>query len=82
MVGPAPPGPRTLNRRLSCLQSVVDHDTWTMDLKAANRDGRPQWMRLYSARRAYNMPSLTPSSWTRLVRDMATNDNVFDSFYR
>ncbi|KAE8749617.1 hypothetical protein FOCC_FOCC003605 [Frankliniella occidentalis] len=62
--------------------SVLDHDTWTMDLKAANREGSPQWMRLYSARRAYDMASLTPASWTKLVRDMATNDDLFDSFYR
>ena len=61
---------------------MVDHDTWTFDLKAANRDGSPQWMRLYNARRAYDMQSLQPSSWTRLVREMATNDALFDSFYR
>ncbi|XP_034251962.1 sphingomyelin phosphodiesterase-like isoform X2 [Thrips palmi] len=62
--------------------SVVDHDTWTMDLKAANREGTPEWMRLYSAAKAYNLPSLTPSSWTRLVRDMASNDALFDEFYK
>lgn len=67
---------------LPLAQSVVDHDTWAMDLKAANREGTPEWMRLYNARRAYGLSSLSPVSWTRFVRDMATNDNLFDAFYK
>ncbi|KAK5643667.1 hypothetical protein RI129_007512 [Pyrocoelia pectoralis] len=61
-------------------RKVVDHETWIMDLDEANNDS-PQWFRLYSAKRAYNISSLGPSEWNKLIYAMVKDDRLFQLFY-
>jgi len=62
---------------------VIDHETWFMDLQAANAhpDREPVWQKLYTARDAYELESLSPRSWDDLVRRMNTNISLFSDFY-
>ena len=61
---------------------VVDHETWVMDLDKANRYNRPHWYRLYSARQAFGLSSLSPNEWDRLVHRMALDERLFQKYYR
>ena len=63
---------------------VVDHETWIMDLQEANRHAvdSPRWYRLYTAREAFRMPSLTPQDWDHLVHRMTYDDNLFQTYYK
>ncbi|XP_046643241.1 sphingomyelin phosphodiesterase-like isoform X1 [Daphnia pulicaria] len=63
---------------------VVDHETWIMDLQEANRHNvdSPRWYRLYTAREAFRMPSLTPQDWDHLVHRMTYDDNLFQTYYK
>ncbi|KAJ8939980.1 hypothetical protein NQ318_006162 [Aromia moschata] len=56
-------------------QEVLDHETWTMNLKEANEgDNEPKWYKLYSAKDAYEMNSLEPSEWNKLIEK---NENYY-----
>lgn len=63
---------------------VLDHETWIMDLQEANRHAvdSPRWYRLYTAREAFRMPSLTPQDWDHLVHRMTYDDNLFQTYYK
>ncbi|KAJ8986281.1 hypothetical protein NQ317_009991 [Molorchus minor] len=64
-------------------REVLDHETWTMDLAKANEgSNEPEWFKLYTARDAYQMKSLAPSEWNRLIEEMTDNRQLFDVFYR
>ena len=69
-------------RLASNLQSVIDHETWVMDLAEANREGEPHWYRLYSARHAYGMHSLRPQEWDKLIHRLTHDDDLFDMYHR
>jgi len=65
-------------------RTVLDHETWIMDLEEANRHAvnSPRWYRLYTAREAFRMPSLTPQDWDHLVQRMSYDDNLFQTYYK
>jgi len=65
-------------------RTVLDHETWIMDLQEANRHAvnSPRWYRLYTAREAFRMPSLTPQDWDHLVHRMTYDDNLFQTYYK
>ncbi|XP_050298661.1 sphingomyelin phosphodiesterase-like isoform X2 [Anthonomus grandis grandis] len=64
-------------------REVLDHETWTFDLEKANRPGnRPEWYKLYSAKDTYQMSSLRPAEWNKLLEAMVTDEDLFGIFYR
>jgi len=65
-------------------RTVLDHETWIMDLQEANRHAveSPRWYRLYTAREAFRMPSLTPQDWDHLIQRMTYDDNLFQTYYK
>lgn len=66
----------------SCFQAVVDHESWTMNLREANLYGYPIWFKLYSARQAYGMEALRPKDWDDLVERMTNDPKLFELFYK
>ncbi|XP_015127515.1 sphingomyelin phosphodiesterase [Diachasma alloeum] len=66
----------------SSTRQVVDHETWIMNLEEANLYDSPFWWRLYSARDAYQMASLLPAEWNRLVDRMIDDTEIFDVYYK
>lgn len=63
-------------------QAVIDHETWTMNLREANLYGYPIWFKLYSARQAFGMDALRPQDWDELVEKMTNDPKLFDLFYK
>lgn len=65
-------------------RTVLDHETWIMDLQEANRHAveSPRWYRLYTAREAFRMHSLTPQDWDHLIQRMTYDDNLFQTYYK
>jgi sphingomyelin phosphodiesterase len=61
---------------------VYDFDQYVLDLDQANLKGVMKWRLEYSAASAYNMTSLTPSSWLDLVHRFQSNDALFQQFQR
>uniref|UniRef100_T1IQF8 Sphingomyelin phosphodiesterase n=1 Tax=Strigamia maritima TaxID=126957 RepID=T1IQF8_STRMM len=61
--------------------AVLDHDNYMMDLKKANQNGEPDWIKLYSAKEAYNMQALQPTNWDKLVKQMVTDNKIFQRYY-
>ena len=53
-----------------------------MNLKEANLYGYPIWRKLYSARNAYQLPSLMPQDWDSLITKFAENDELFELYYK
>ncbi|CAG7786610.1 unnamed protein product [Allacma fusca] len=68
----------------SSSRSVIDHETWVTDLGEANRIRAPKltWYKLYSARDAYGMSSLSPTNWDDFVMSMYKNRRLFNLYYR
>ncbi|XP_049780611.1 sphingomyelin phosphodiesterase isoform X2 [Schistocerca cancellata] len=63
-------------------RSVIDHETWVMNLKEANLYDYPIWYKLYSTRSAYQMPSLTPQEWDNFLNKLPTDAALFDLYYK
>ena len=53
-----------------------------MDLAEANLSNNPVWYKLYSARDAYQLPSLMPHDWHNLVIELDESDELFSLFYK
>uniref|UniRef100_A0A1B6CHV1 Saposin B-type domain-containing protein n=1 Tax=Clastoptera arizonana TaxID=38151 RepID=A0A1B6CHV1_9HEMI len=63
-------------------RSVIDHESWIMNLKEANLYDYPIWYKLYSARSAYQMQSLLPQDWDTFVNKLAENESIFEQYYK
>ncbi|XP_018912872.1 sphingomyelin phosphodiesterase isoform X2 [Bemisia tabaci] len=63
-------------------RTVIDHETWVMNLKEANLYDYPIWYKLYSTRAAYQMPSLLPHEWDSFVNKLAESDNLFEQYFK
>ncbi|CAG9816256.1 unnamed protein product [Phaedon cochleariae] len=63
-------------------RSVVDHESWTMNLREANLYGYPIWFKLYTARQAFGMDALRPQDWDDLVGKMTNDPKLFELFYK
>ncbi|KAK4329381.1 hypothetical protein Pmani_000264 [Petrolisthes manimaculis] len=62
---------------------VLDNDNYIMDLDEANFNNNSSFFLLYSAKEAFGLNNLTPSSWSGLVDIMKEpNSTVFDQFFR
>ncbi|PSN40825.1 hypothetical protein C0J52_15302 [Blattella germanica] len=66
----------------STTRAVVDHETWVMNLKEANLYNYPIWYKLYSARSAYQMPTLMPQDWDNFLNKLAGDTKLFDLYYK
>ncbi|CAG8558563.1 7134_t:CDS:2 [Acaulospora morrowiae] len=44
-------------------KQIVNHYTYSMDLKEANRNDKPEWKLLYDAKSLYRLEDLQPKSW-------------------
>lgn len=64
------------------LQSVIDHETYFMNLTAANTYGDPRWQLLYRARRDLGMKSLEPKDWDNFVHRMARDPALANKWFR
>lgn len=70
--------------------SIVDHETWTYDLKKENSEYMQnsdtkrsvEWFRLYTLTSTYGIPDARPESLQLLVHKLATNDSVFKHFHK
>ncbi|XP_072401244.1 sphingomyelin phosphodiesterase isoform X1 [Diabrotica undecimpunctata] len=63
-------------------RAVVDHESWTMNLREANLYGYPIWFKLYSARQAFGLEALRPKDWDELVTKMTNDPKLFELFYK
>ncbi|XP_027218048.2 sphingomyelin phosphodiesterase [Penaeus vannamei] len=62
---------------------VLDHENWIIDLDEANKNDFPNVTLLYSAKEAYGLSDLSPTSWSNLVFEMnQPNSTLFEDFYR
>lgn len=62
--------------------AVLDYDSYILDLKLANERDKPVWIKEYSAKATYNLPSLSPANWNNLIEIMKTDDTVLKLFNR
>ena len=63
-------------------QMVLDHETWVMDLDAANHNNSvPKWYKLYSVIADYGLEDLSPQAWDNLVTQMIQDSDIFNKFY-
>ncbi|RZF32884.1 hypothetical protein LSTR_LSTR004275 [Laodelphax striatellus] len=63
-------------------RTVIDHETWVMNLKEANLYNYPIWYKLYSTRSTYQMPNLLPQEWDNFLNQLAENESLFDQYYK
>ncbi|KAF8372244.1 hypothetical protein PRIPAC_78673 [Pristionchus pacificus] len=62
--------------------TVLDAETYSTDINEANTNGHePEWFLEYSAKDAYNLPDLSPASWSNLIDRLAVDDDLFQKFY-
>ncbi|KAK7091157.1 sphingomyelin phosphodiesterase-like [Littorina saxatilis] len=61
---------------------VLDHETYILNLTAANtRKSPPTWDLEYSAKAKYGMTSFFPEDWDVLVSRMEKNDSLLQTFH-
>jgi len=60
---------------------VLNHETYILDLVEANKRN-VQWKFEYSAKEAYDMPSVLPEDWNNLVHRFSKNTTLFNKFYK
>lgn len=63
-------------------RTVVDHETWTMDLEQANLNDNPVYFKSYSVRDAYSMQGLSPNDWHDFIENMKTDDELFELYFK
>nr|XP_023022925.1 sphingomyelin phosphodiesterase-like [Leptinotarsa decemlineata] len=63
-------------------RAVVDHESWTMNLREANLYGYPIWFKLYTAKQAFGLDALRPQDWDELVTKMSNDPKLFELFYK
>jgi hypothetical protein len=61
---------------------MIDFSTYYVDLEEANRLGQPTVRKLYSAKAAYGLPDLTPSSWKKWIDETLHEPPKFNLYYR
>ncbi|XP_050724934.1 sphingomyelin phosphodiesterase-like [Eriocheir sinensis] len=68
--------------RTDSTRTVLDHETYIMNLTEAHETGAARWYQLYSARELYTMENLTPQDWQDLAERMAGDRDLFDLYFR
>lgn len=63
---------------------VLDHETYFMNLTDANLSLKPVWQKEYSALDDFNLPSLSPEDWDKLINYMLKDLNgpLVDKLYK
>ncbi|KAJ6221457.1 hypothetical protein RDWZM_000002 [Blomia tropicalis] len=73
------------------LGTIVDHRTFYLNLTESNKEFKlaspmftPQakWQFEYSAREAFNMSSLSPQEWHRVMSTIKDNKKILDKYYQ
>ncbi|XP_065297564.1 sphingomyelin phosphodiesterase-like isoform X4 [Dermacentor albipictus] len=62
--------------------TIVDHETFIMDLDESNKLDQPKWQLAYSAKQHYGLRSLSAESWHSLVEQFRTNETLFQDYHR
>ena len=62
--------------------SVVDHQTYFLDLEKIMEGEEATFELEYSAKSTYKLANLSPTSWDELLSRMQEDDDLFDLFYR
>ncbi|XP_077488730.1 sphingomyelin phosphodiesterase-like [Amblyomma americanum] len=62
--------------------TILDHETFVMDLEKSNKEDKPIWNLAYSAKEHYNMRSLSAKHWHNLAEKFRTNDTLFKEYHR
>ncbi|ORX92527.1 sphingomyelin phosphodiesterase [Basidiobolus meristosporus CBS 931.73] len=63
-------------------KQVLNHFTYALDLVKVNEQKTPDWQLVYSAKEAYGLKDLSPSSWSGLVDRFEVNSQLFDQFFQ
>lgn len=65
------------------LQNLVDIDQYTFNLTEANQDSgkSPEWYKIYSFKRDFNVPSLHPKDIANMLVTMATNHTQLGEYH-
>ncbi|XP_076456755.1 sphingomyelin phosphodiesterase-like [Babylonia areolata] len=62
---------------------VLDHETYILNLTAANtRRQPPVWQLEYTAKAAYGMKSLFPADWNQFISRLQKNSTLLQDYYR
>lgn len=61
--------------------SVIDHQTFILDLAKVNKGGKAEFELEYSAKSSYKMADLSPSSWEDVLVRMEGDDALFQIMY-
>ena len=67
------------------IQRVIDIDTYIFNLTEANEKGKstsPKYFKLYNHKKDLEMKSVFPKDFDELANRMATNDTIYDKFFR
>ena len=62
--------------------SVLNILQYWLNLTQANMDRRADWQEEYNAVEYYNIPNLSAQSLDKLARDMDSDDELFDRYYK
>ncbi|XP_063872462.1 sphingomyelin phosphodiesterase-like [Scylla paramamosain] len=61
-------------------RTVLDTETYVMNLTEAHETETARWYQLYSARDLYGMEGLTPQDWQSLAERMAVDRDLFNLY--
>ena len=67
------------------IQRVIDIDTYIFNLTEANEKGAsisPKYFKLYNHNQDLEMKGVFPKDFDELANRMATNDTIYDKFFR
>lgn len=62
--------------------TVMDHETYVMDVAEANESDKPEWKLEYRAKQHYGLESLSPQQWHDLSEKFRKDDALFQDYYR
>lgn len=65
----------------SVTKAVIDYTEYAINLTLANSNGVPSWQPIYSARRDYSLPDMSPSSWHDLSVRMGDNQTLLYQYW-
>ncbi|XP_062910870.1 sphingomyelin phosphodiesterase [Mobula hypostoma] len=66
---------------LGSSRSVLDHETYILNLTRANASGRPSWTLLYRLREAYGMDWAFPADFDNLITRFQKDEHLFRLYW-
>ena len=67
---------------ISCYQSLLDFETFYMNVTDANLSNVPKWIHEYSASKDYHMTHCFPQDFDNLVKRFEKDDSLFQKYYK